>query len=274
MSNEPCEVHEVSKSPDWGNWRDGRPTSPVARPAVARQKPGRRAGSVIAMSSAAIVSVYGVGYLRTQAADSRVNTPTDAGAGSVSLLSGNSGQPMGNEQSVRQPSVSGGVSSAQSESPPPIPTPPPTMTNATGAVSPTPGRSSQPAGSAPSLPQPSAASAPAPTQTQPSQQPNPTPTPTKAAAPPSSSPYRDGTFTGAGSSRHGSIQVRVVVSGGMIISADVTGCGTRYPCSKVTPLVSQVVARQSAPVNYVSGATDSSTAYIQAIKSALAQAAA
>lgn len=88
-----------------------------------------------------------------------------------------------------------------------------------------------------------------------------------------SSAYRDGTYTGTGSSRHGSIQATVVVSGGKIVSANVTACGTRYPCSKVSGLVSQVVSSQSAPVNYVSGATDSSTAYTQAVRSALSQAA-
>jgi len=100
----------------------------------------------------------------------------------------------------------------------------------------------------------------------------PAATPAKASGAQAAS-YKDGTYTGMGSSRHGSIQATVVVSGGSIVSANVTGCGTRYPCSKVTSLVSQVVSRQSAPVNYVSGATDSSTAYIQAVKSALAQAA-
>lgn len=87
------------------------------------------------------------------------------------------------------------------------------------------------------------------------------------------SAYRDGTYVGTGSSRHGSLQATVVVSGGKIVSANVTACGTRYPCSKVNSLVSGVVSSQAAPVNYVSGATDSSTAYTQAVRSALSQAA-
>ena len=84
--------------------------------------------------------------------------------------------------------------------------------------------------------------------------------------------YRDGTYVGVGSSRHGGMQVTVLVQGGQIQSAAITSCATRYPCSKVAPLVSEVVSKQSAPVNYVSGATDSSMAYRQAVTSALAKA--
>lgn len=94
----------------------------------------------------------------------------------------------------------------------------------------------------------------------------PTPAPAKTTA------YKDGTYTGIGSSRHGSIQATVVIEGGKIVSANITGCGTKYPCSKVASLPGQVVARQTASVNHVSGATDSSNAYMGAVAAALAQA--
>ena len=84
--------------------------------------------------------------------------------------------------------------------------------------------------------------------------------------------YRDGTYKAVGTSRHGDIEATVVVSNGKISSAKVSGCDTRYPCSDVDPLVDEVVSRQGAPVHYMSGATDSSKAYTQAIKTALAQA--
>jgi len=84
--------------------------------------------------------------------------------------------------------------------------------------------------------------------------------------------YKDGTYTGTGTSRHGNITASVVVQGGKIVSADITQCGTRYPCSDIASLPGQVVARQSAPVNLVSGATDSSHAYQGAIQNALMQA--
>jgi uncharacterized protein with FMN-binding domain len=52
----------------------------------------------------------------------------------------------------------------------------------------------------------------------------------------------------------------------------VTSCGTRYPCSDVNPLVRAAVSKQSVPVNYVSGSTESSKAYKQALTNALTQA--
>lgn len=98
-------------------------------------------------------------------------------------------------------------------------------------------------------------------------------TPTRAAqATTTGATLRDGTYVGTGSSRHGSIEATVVIQAGKIASAQITGCGTRYPCSRIAALPGQVVARQSAAVDFVSGATDSSTAYRGAIAAALAQA--
>lgn len=84
--------------------------------------------------------------------------------------------------------------------------------------------------------------------------------------------YRDGSYTGSGNSRHGGMDVTVVVSGGKIVSANVVSCHTRYSCSDVDLLVEETVSAQKVPVHYVSGATDSSDAYNQAVANALAQA--
>ncbi|MBI2767297.1 MAG: FMN-binding protein [Chloroflexi bacterium] len=98
---------------------------------------------------------------------------------------------------------------------------------------------------------------------------------TPTAAPGASSAsalYKDGSYKGVGTSRHGNIEATVVVSGGKIVSAAITNCQTRYPCSAVTALTNEVVARQGVPVDYVSGASDSSQAYRGAVTRALAQA--
>lgn len=84
--------------------------------------------------------------------------------------------------------------------------------------------------------------------------------------------YKDGSFSGNGKSRHGGMEVTVVIKGGKIVSANVTSCGTRYPCSDVNPLVRSAVSSQTVPANHVSGATDSSKAYKQALTNALAKA--
>jgi uncharacterized protein with FMN-binding domain len=86
--------------------------------------------------------------------------------------------------------------------------------------------------------------------------------------------YQDGTYTGMGTSRHGNIEATVVVQGGKIVSASVSRCLTRYSCSYVSQLVSETVSRQAVPVSHISGATDSSQAYKQAVQNALAKAAA
>jgi uncharacterized protein with FMN-binding domain len=92
---------------------------------------------------------------------------------------------------------------------------------------------------------------------------------TPAAAAPA---YKDGTYTGWGTSRHGDIQATVVISGGRIASAVISECWTRYPCSWIVKLPPQVADRQSPEVDYVSGATQSTNAFYYAVVQALAKA--
>jgi uncharacterized protein with FMN-binding domain len=103
------------------------------------------------------------------------------------------------------------------------------------------------------------------------------PTPAIAPAPapataPVSSGYRDGTYYGWGTSRHGDIQAAVVVAGGRIASAKIAQCLTRYSCSWIAALPPEVVSRQSPEVDYVSGATQSTNAFYYAVIDALAKA--
>ena len=84
--------------------------------------------------------------------------------------------------------------------------------------------------------------------------------------------YKDGTYTGWGSCRHGDIQASVVIEGGRIASATIAQCYTRYPCTWIDHAPGQVVARQSIKVDYVSGATQSVDAFKQAVAEALAKA--
>ena len=81
--------------------------------------------------------------------------------------------------------------------------------------------------------------------------------------------WRDGTFTGWGTSRHGDIEATVVIANGRITSASISRCLTRYSCSWITHLQAQVVTRQSADVDYVSGATVSANAFYYAVLEAL-----
>ncbi|HLZ27122.1 MAG TPA: FMN-binding protein [Chloroflexota bacterium] len=88
-----------------------------------------------------------------------------------------------------------------------------------------------------------------------------------------SSGYQDGTFTGTGSGKFGSITVSVSTSGGKITSVQITKVATTFPASQIASLPAQVVQRQTASVNAVSGATASTQAFKQAVQQALVQAA-
>jgi uncharacterized protein with FMN-binding domain len=94
----------------------------------------------------------------------------------------------------------------------------------------------------------------------------------RAATPTPTGSYKDGTYIGRGTSRHGGIEATVVVKDGALVSALVSKCLTRYSCSYVDPLTQEVVRTQKVPVSHISGATDSSNAYKQAVHNALAQA--
>jgi uncharacterized protein with FMN-binding domain len=95
------------------------------------------------------------------------------------------------------------------------------------------------------------------------------PTPAPAPAP---GKWKDGTYYGWGTSRHGDIQAEVVIAGGRIEAATISQCRTRYPCSVIERLPPQVAARQSPDVDYVSRATQSANAFYYAVVEALGKA--
>lgn len=99
----------------------------------------------------------------------------------------------------------------------------------------------------------------------------PAPTPAAPAAPAAVS-YKDGTYTGQGTSRRGDVQVSVSVQGGRIASVDITRSTTQYPIRDIAALPGEVVQRQSTNIDTVSGATYSSTAFRSAVAQALSKA--
>jgi uncharacterized protein with FMN-binding domain len=96
--------------------------------------------------------------------------------------------------------------------------------------------------------------------------------PTPAPPPPVEAEYKDGTYLGWGYCRHGDIQASVVIEQGRIKSAAIARCLTRYSCSWIDSLLPQVSERQTADVDWVSGASESSDAFHQAVADALAKA--
>jgi uncharacterized protein with FMN-binding domain len=108
----------------------------------------------------------------------------------------------------------------------------------------------------------------------------PTPEMTFKVTPPASAdttadadkPLKDGVYSGYGRSRHGDIEATVSIKNGKIAEAFISQCLTQYSCSWIAALPPQVVARQSAEVDYVSGATQSTNAFYYAVVAALKKA--
>jgi uncharacterized protein with FMN-binding domain len=65
----------------------------------------------------------------------------------------------------------------------------------------------------------------------------------------------------------------VTIQGGRIASVTITRATTQYPVSDIAGLPNQVVQRQSAQVDVVSGATYSATAFRSAVTQAPSKAA-
>ena len=221
----------------------------------------RVANELVALSSAAILVVYSAGYLRTRAAAERlagaagprsvVPAPAAVTAPIVQLPPASDTAGPATTPPPRNPAK------ARPKSPP-----------KSAVVAPAPASDPLPVASAPASAPASAAAEAKPTETKPVES-KPV-EPEQKPAPPS--PYKDGTYYGWGTSRHGDIQAGVVIEHGRITSAFIAQCLTRYSCSWIAALPPQVVSRQSAEVDFVSGATQSTNAFYYAVLEALGKA--
>ncbi|ULO07373.1 FMN-binding protein [Paenibacillus sp. 19GGS1-52] len=99
--------------------------------------------------------------------------------------------------------------------------------------------------------------------------PTPTTTPTKAVV---NSLYKDGTYTGTGNNRRGTIQVAVTIKNDKITDVEISDYAMRYSQRYVSGLPGEVLQTQSAQVVNVSGATYSTQAFKASVLDALSQA--
>ena len=81
--------------------------------------------------------------------------------------------------------------------------------------------------------------------------------------------YKDGTYLAWGRCAHGRIQASVVIKNGRIDSATIAQCETAYPCERIDVLPGQVVLKQDPNVDVVTGASDSSYAFLDAVAAAM-----
>jgi hypothetical protein len=216
---------------------------------------------LVALSSAAIVAVYTAGYVRTRAAAERFDVPTPARKPLTPRVPDDRTPPR---------------AEGRLEIPPPAAVP---------AIT----RRARPASQEPASPSVSPSVVPHADVTPPKSdvnapialneqavqglaQPGIDAPPPEPPPPVARGEYKDGSYTGWGYCRHGDIQASVVVAAGRIVSAKVVQCLTRYSCNWIEPLYPQVVERQNAEVDYISGASESSDAFHDAVAEALAKA--
>jgi uncharacterized protein with FMN-binding domain len=95
---------------------------------------------------------------------------------------------------------------------------------------------------------------------------------TQAPSSQTKSLYKEGIFTGLGSNRRGSIQVAVTIKNDKITDVTISNFAMHYSESDVVGLPDEVIQKQSAQVDNVSGATYSTRAFEDAIQEALGQA--
>lgn len=86
------------------------------------------------------------------------------------------------------------------------------------------------------------------------------------------SKFKDGTFTGSGTNRFGTVEVDVTITNGKISTVEITRSATRYPQRYIDSLPAEVIASQGAEIDTVSGATRSSEDFINAVLAALGKA--
>jgi uncharacterized protein with FMN-binding domain len=226
--------------------------------------------NLVALGSAAVFTVYSAGYFRTREAAERFAGESVQRRSAVALspesnVRADTPVTSAPAQKAPAPAViepsSSKKSAKASQAPETIYAAPATTASAEPAAPVAPPVTAPAAAAAPLAP------APAPTVAQPTVD-------SSANAPEKKSDgkLKDGVFYGWGTSRHGDIQASVEIENGKIIGAYISQCRTQYSCSWVSALPGQVVQRQSADVDYVSGATQSSNAFYYGVIEALKKA--
>jgi uncharacterized protein with FMN-binding domain len=85
--------------------------------------------------------------------------------------------------------------------------------------------------------------------------------------------YRDGTYSATGMSPYGDVTVAVTIQHARIANVQITDCTTHFPEAWIDGMPGEVLAAQNTNIDWVSGATGSSYAFVDAVTQALAQAA-
>jgi uncharacterized protein with FMN-binding domain len=220
----------------------------------------------VALCSTAIGAIYAAGYFATET-QATIQQPQQLAQANVQADSSQSQQqaqvntPTGSSQPEQQAQVNTPTTSSQPQQLAQVSTPTASSQPQQKAPVSTPTASSQPQQKAP-VSTPTASSQP--------QQKAPVSTPTASSQP--KSLYKDGIYKGTGSNRRGSIQVAVTIKSDKITDVEISHFAMHYSERDVVGLPSEVLQKQSAQVQNVSGATYSTQAFEDAVQEALSQA--
>jgi uncharacterized protein with FMN-binding domain len=232
----------------------------------------RRSNTLVALSSAAVMTVYAAGFMRTRAAAEKLE---HASRQRIPVLPAPAPSPEPVREAVAEPVVPAAPVNAIAAAPKPalkirtkpaaepVPAQPITASaNVTGE----PEKITEPAAA---KPEPVAPAAAIPEAAVP-------PPPPPAPASPSAevllggTELHDGTFLGWGTSRHGDIQASVTLLSGRITAVSIAQCRTRYSCDVIAHLPAKVLKDQTPEkINNVSGATQSVDAFYYAVVDAM-----
>jgi uncharacterized protein with FMN-binding domain len=209
----------------------------------------------IALCSAALGVIYATEYFVTETNASTQSSPQYSQISTQTESTPIPSTPAPSIPATNTPTPSTSIPSTPASNTPTTSTPTPS----TPTPKPTP---------VPSTPKPTSTPTPtqAPTST-PTQAPTPAPAPTKAP-----SLYKEGTFTGSGSNRRGSIEVTVTIKNDKITDVEISDFAMHYSINDVVGLPDEALQNQSAHVDNVSGATYSTRAFEDAMQDALSQA--
>jgi uncharacterized protein with FMN-binding domain len=257
---------------------------PPRRPYTVAHMRTKAPHHLLALSSAAVMAIYGAGFLRTRAAAAKFSD-APAMRRPVAVMPPSTGvalaAPVAQVAPMSAPQISVDAPVASDRRAPAVTAPTredaltpapmvaasaPTATSQTTASLPAAASAAPATSAATTAVAPAAATTPAPAADAAT---TPLPAADTPAAPATPRKYKDGVYLGYGTSRHGDIQAQVVIADDRIISASISKCLTQYSCDWIAPLVPQVVKRQSAEVDYVSGATQSTNAFYYAVLEAL-----
>jgi uncharacterized protein with FMN-binding domain len=237
----------------------------------------RRSNTLVALSSAAVMSVYAAGFMRTRAAAERLEhssrtrppvIPAPAPDATPSPLA-----------AVIPAAPLGAAPAAPVAKAAPVVRP---KTKAEAVETSSASKGEALTAVAVKTNEPEKLTEPAPAKTEPAAPPAATPdaTPAPAVPPPPMSPsaevllggteLHDGTFLGWGTSRHGDIQASVTLLSGRITAVSIAQCRTRYSCDVIAHLPAKVLKDQTPEkINNVSGATQSVDAFYYAVVDAM-----